>query len=315
MITQGMSGIIAYIIMGSVFMSVFMLILCLFLPRVVSNASKTTLERVEYYGAGSEPGSKKVSAFKRTFSAFSSKILGTLRKVLPKNLVDSVRERLELAGIQDNVRIDIFLSFKFFMPFIFLFLLTFLVLFFKVPLALRMVLVVLVPVSYLFPDYYLKSRTSQRQDEIRRSLPNALDLLTISVEAGLGFDQALIKVSNNIKGPLGIEFKRTIKEIEIGIARKEALRNLSKRTDVPELNAFIMSIIQADIFGISVGKVLRVQAAEMRIKRRQIAEEKGMKAPTKLVFPTILFLFPALMVIILGPAGIRIIETLKIIGK
>ena len=138
-------------------------------------------------------------------------------------------------------------------------------------------------------------------------------LLTISVEAGLGFDQALFKVSDNIKGALGDEFKRTLKELEIGIARKEALKNLSKRTDVTELNTFLFSIIQADIFGISVGKVLRVQSAEMRMKRKQLAEEKGMKAPVKLVFPTILFLFPALMVIVLGPAALRIWDTLKIL--
>jgi tight adherence protein C len=112
---------------------------------------------------------------------------------------------------------------------------------------------------------------------------------------------------------LGEEFKRTLKEMELGVSRKEALKNLSKRTDVTELNAFIFSIIQADIFGISVGKVLRVQSKEMRIKRRQIAEEKGVKAPVKLVFPTILFLFPALMVVVLGPAVLRIWDTLQTI--
>jgi tight adherence protein C len=169
----------------------------------------------------------------------------------------------------------------------------------------------LVPLTYMLPDYYLKSKISKKQEDVRRSLPNALDLLTISVEAGLGFDQALYKVSSNCKGALGEEFKRTLKEMEIGVARKDALRNLSKRTEVPELNTFIFSIIQADIFGISIGKVLRIQAGEMRVKRKQAAEEKGMKAPVKLIFPTILFLFPALMVIILGPAAINIMNTLK----
>ncbi len=122
---------------------------------------------------------------------------------------------------------------------------------------------ILVPFTYILPDYYLKSKTAKRQDEIRRSLPNALDLLTISVEAGLGFDQALYKVAVNTKGTLGDEFKRTLKEMEIGVSRKDALKNLSKRTDISELNTFIFSIIQAEIFGISIGKVLRIQAGEM----------------------------------------------------
>ncbi len=212
------------------------------------------------------------------------------------------------------MRLDVFLAIKFFLPFVLLFVLIFLILFFEVPPIMRLVVVFLVPFTYMFPDYYLKSKISKRQEVIRKSLPNALDLLTISVEAGLGFDQALYKVVNNSKGALGEEFKRTLKEIEIGVARKDALRNLCKRTDVPELNTFIFSIIQADIFGISIGKVLRIQAGEMRIKRKQAAEEKGMKAPVKLIFPTILFLFPALMVIILGPAAINIINTMKTIA-
>jgi len=302
-----------YIVIGSVFISVVAFVMFLFFPRIKKNSAKPSLEIVSYYGSGFSPGQSQGSAIKRSLSSVFTRIFAVSRKVLPKNLVESVKARLELAGIQDVVRIDIFLAIKFFMPFVFLFILTFLVLFFTIPTVLRMVLVVLVPVSYIFPDYYLKGKISQRQDEIKRTLPNALDLLTISVEAGLGFDQALIKVASNIKGNLGTEFKRTIKEIEIGIPRKDALRNLSKRTDVAELNAFIMSIIQADIFGISIGKVLRVQSAEMRIKRKQIAEEKGMKAPVKLVFPTILFLFPALMVVVLGPAAIRMWDTLKLI--
>jgi tight adherence protein C len=304
-----------YLIIGAVFVSVVSFVLFLIFPRIKKDPNKVALEIIDYYGDGKNPKQTQNSAIKKSISSVMLRVFASTRKILPKNLVDSVKSRLELAGVQDVVRTDIFLAVKFFMPFIFLFLLTFLVLFFSIPTILRLVLVFLVPLSYIFPDYYLKSKISQRQDEIKRNLPNALDLLTISVEAGLGFDQALIKVSNNIKGQLGQEFKRTIKEIEIGVPRKDALRNLSRRTDVSELNAFIMSIIQADIFGISIGKVLRVQSSEMRIKRRQIAEEKGMKAPVKLVFPTILFLFPALMVVIVGPAGLRIMDTLKLLAK
>jgi len=302
-----------YLILGAVFIAGFSIFLFFSMPKISRSMHKKSLGRLSTYDDLKKDTDKKSSFVKDSVMPVFKKIIGGMRKILPKNLIESVRQRLELAGIQDVVRIDVFLAVKFFFPFVFLFLLLFLTLFFTIPTLLRIALILLVPITYIFPDYYLKSKTAKRQDEIRRSMPNALDLLTISVEAGLGFDQALVKVSNNIKGTLGTEFKRTLKEMELGISRKEALKNLSKRTDVVELNAFIFSIIQADIFGISVGKVLRVQSQEMRIKRRQIAEEKGIKAPVKLVFPTILFLFPALMVIVLGPAVLRIWNTLQTI--
>ncbi|MBM3705484.1 MAG: type II secretion system F family protein [Actinobacteria bacterium] len=302
-----------YIILASAFIAAFSIVLFFSMPKILKTFPKKNLARLDEYGAAFGIKKQDTSVFKKSIAAGFLKLLSGTRKILPKNLVESVKTRLELAGIQEVVRVDVFLAVKFFMPFIFLFTLIFLMLFFSVPTAPRLLLIILIPFSYMLPDYYLKSRIAKRQDEIKRTLPNALDLLTISVEAGLGFDQALIKVANNIKGTLGEEFKRAIKEMEIGMPRKEALRNLGKRTDVAELNTFIFSIIQADIFGISVGKVLRVQASEMRIKRRQIAEEKGLKAPVKLVFPTILFLFPALMVIVLGPAGIRMWDTLKLL--
>ncbi len=301
-----------YLIMGAVFIAVFSTVLFFLIPAMRKSDPRKNLSRLEGYNTLRSQGLQDSSS-SNSFVTVFKKVLAGMRRILPKNLVESVRGRLELAGIQDVLRVDVFLAIKFFFPFIFLFLLVFLMLFFEIPPILRIILVVIIPITYIIPDYYLKGRTAKRQDEVRRSLPNALDLLTISVEAGLGFDQALFKVSDNIKGALGDEFKRTLRELEIGIARKQALQNLSRRTDVTELNTFLFSIIQADIFGISVGKVLRVQSAEMRMKRKQLAEEKGMKAPVKLVFPTILFLFPALMVIVLGPAALRIWDTLKVL--
>jgi tight adherence protein C len=303
-----------YLIFIAVFIAVTSLVIFFCLPKIIRTMPKKSLSKLSYYDNLPMPGSQKESAIQKSLAPALKKILSGVRRMLPKNLIDSVRVRLELAGIQDVVRLDVFLAIKFFLPFVLLFTLIFLILFFEVPPMLRIGVVVLVPFTYMFPDYYLKSKTAKRQEDVRRSLPNALDLLTISVEAGLGFDQALYKVSGSIKGVLGEEFKRTMREMEIGVARKDALRNLCKRTDVGELNAFVFSIIQADIFGISIGKVLRIQAGEMRIKRKQIAEEKGMKAPVKLVFPTILFLFPALLIIVIGPAAIRIMDTLKTIS-
>ena len=304
-----------YLILAAVFTAVTSLVIFFCMPKIISTMPKKSLSKLSYYDNLPKSGTQKASILEKSFTPVIKKALARVRKILPANLTDSVRSRVELAGIQDVVRLDVFLAIKFFLPFVLLFAWIFMILFFKVPPIVRIGVALLVPVTYMFPDYYLKSKISKRLEDIRRSLPNALDLLTISVEAGLGFDQALYKVSNNCKGALGEEFKRTLKEMEIGVARKDALRNLSKRTEVPELNTFIFSIVQADIFGISIGKVLRIQAGEMRIKRKQIAEEKGMKAPVKLIFPTILFLFPALMVIILGPAAINIMNTLKTVMR
>ena len=306
---------IFFIMLGVVFAAVFLLTLFFSMSAFQKNAPESRLEKLSFFDTKVKKEHSKPTFAERIVLPVFRKFLSIFRKFLPRNLVESVSKRLELAGIQDNVKVDVFLGIKFFMPFVFLLVLFFISIFFNVPTTLKMILLLLVPVSYIFPDYYLKSRTTKRQEEIRRSLPNALDLLTISVEAGLGFDMALYKVAGNIKGTLGEEFKRVIKEMEIGLSRKEALRNLTKRTDVTDLNTFILSIIQADIFGISIGKVLRIQSGEMRIKRRQAAEEKGMKAPVKLVFPTILFLLPALMIVVIGPAILRVMDVLKVISQ
>lgn len=163
-------------------------------------------------------------------------------------------------------------------------------------------------IAFVAPDAFINSRVSERQHEIRRSLPDMLDMLNISVEAGLGFDAALVKIIRATSGPLSKEFARTLKEIQSGMSRGDALRGLAKRTQVPELNSFVMAIIQAEAFGISVSTVLRTQAAEMRLRRRQYAEEQAQKLPVKIVFPLVLCILPATMIVILGPAAVSIGE-------
>ena len=138
-------------------------------------------------------------------------------------------------------------------------------------------------------------------------LPDALDLLTISVEAGLGFDAALAQVARNTEGPLADEFFRVLQEMQIGLGRAEAFRALTERTNVPDLRNFVTAMIQADVFGIPVANVLRVQAKEMRIKRLQRAEEKAQKVPVKILFPLIFFILPCLFIIVMGPGAIAMI--------
>jgi tight adherence protein C len=169
---------------------------------------------------------------------------------------------------------------------------------------------ILAGIGYYAPEWVVRSRSSKRQFRIRRQLPDALDLLSITVEAGLGFDAALERVAREVRGPLGEELVRVVQEIRLGKSRSEALRDLGERTNVDELRSFVLAMVQADIFGISISRVLQVQAKELRIRRRQLAEEQAQKLPVKIVFPLILCIFPALFVVLLGPAAITIYENI-----
>lgn len=159
------------------------------------------------------------------------------------------------------------------------------------------------------PDAMLNRQVEERQYELRRQLPDIMDLLVISVEAGLGFEQAIDRVVVAVPGPLSQEFSRMLGEVRAGSSRADAMRALEQRTDVPEIRSFVLSILQADTFGVSIGRVLRSQADEMRIKRRQIAQERAQKAPVKMMVPMVFCVFPALFVVVLGPAIINIRET------
>ena len=164
--------------------------------------------------------------------------------------------------------------------------------------------------GYLIPGAGLGQKAIHRQEGILSALPDTLDLLTISVEAGLGFDAALAHVRKSVPGPLSDEIGRMLQEIQLGVTRVDAFRSLAARTDIEELRAFVLAMVQADTFGISVAKVLRAQAKELRMKRRQRAEEKAMKVPVKLLFPLIFCILPAMFVVLLGPGVIRIMQSL-----
>ena len=162
--------------------------------------------------------------------------------------------------------------------------------------------------GYLAPNMYLYQQTHDRSEKLQRALPDAIDLLTISVESGLGFDAACAQVSKNTDGPLADEFARMLQEMQIGRGRSEALRSLAERTNLPDLRSFVSAMVQADAFGIPVGQVLRVQASEIRVKRRQWAEEMAQKVPVKILVPLIFCILPCLFIAVLGPAGISMME-------
>lgn len=162
--------------------------------------------------------------------------------------------------------------------------------------------------GYFVPDILVHGRGAERQKAIELELPNTLDQMLISVEAGLGFETAMARAGQNGKGPLAFELMRTLQDMQVGRSRREAYEALATRTDVPDLRAFVRAVVQADIYGIAIAKVLKTQAKQMRIKRRQRAEEKAMKLPVKVLFPLMFCILPVLFIVIIGPAAINVMK-------
>jgi len=165
-------------------------------------------------------------------------------------------------------------------------------------------------VGYYVPEWILRSRSKERQHRIQLALPDSLDLMSITVEAGLAFDAALARVARNVQGPLGQELFRVVQEMQLGKSRADALRSFADRSTVDDLRSFVLSMVQADLFGIPIAQVLKVQSEEMRLRRRQRAEEQAQKLPVKIVFPVVLCIFPSIFVVLLGPAMIQIYDAL-----
>ncbi len=239
-----------------------------------------------------------------------AKLQGIGRKLSPDDANDRIRERLDLAGNPHGWTVERVLSGKV-LGFV-LALVASLVVCMAISVPLLPTLVVVVGISvagYMAPNMYLYQCAYNRADSLRRELPDALDLLTISVESGLGFDAACGQVARNTEGPLGEEFARMLQEMQLGRGRAEALRAMGDRTSVPEVSSFTSAMVQADAFGIPVGQVLRVQSQEMRIKRRQWAEEAAQKVPVKILLPLIFCILPCLFIAVLGPAAIQIMHS------
>ena len=266
--------------------------------------------------------SKSLSTASRKAALVQGRLSGirspmeSLGRRLPGSVKSGLERKLILAGSPKNMTVDSIVSLKIIISSMATCLSIALLMVLGIPFSRVLILVAAITFfAFFIPDIWINSLIKKRQKEIRRALPDTLDLLTISIEAGLGFDSALSKVVKNTDSALSDEFYRLLQEIQLGSSRKDAFKNLEERTDVAELNSFILAILQADVFGISIGKVLRVQSKEMRIKRRQRAEEMAMKAPVKIVFPLLLCIFPALNLVILGPAAIQIYNNMFYIGN
>ena len=246
----------------------------------------------------------------RVLRPLGSKALGTIASILPSNYRDGIRQKLLFAGLSREYRAEEIITVQLFAG-IAGFILAVLYGTFgggsggKLLLA----LVLLPAVGALLPSTWLSRKVEERHDALLRDLPDTLDLMAISVEAGVGFEGALGIVCEHFDSPLAYEFSRTLKEMELGLPRREALQNLKKRTEVAELSNFVLALTQADALGMPIGRVLKTQASEMRSKRRQWARERAAKLPVKILFPLIAFIFPTIFVIVLGPAVAQIMES------
>jgi tight adherence protein C len=273
---------------------------------------RESLRRLESYQVAGARDQEMLKGFgDRILSPFSSGAMGLVRKYTPVGYVEGIRHKLVVAGNPPGYEVDRLLIFKVlgaasgivWVP------LVYFGLGFK-GLELLVGIGFLWGGSFLMPDLSLGRKIEARQKEIARKLPDILDLLVISVEAGLGFEQAIDRTSASVPGPLSEEFRRMLQETRVGASRADALRALDQRTEVPELRSFILAMLQADTFGVSIARILRAQADEMRIRRRLAAQEMAQKAPIKMLFPLVLCIFPAMFVVVLGPAFISIAKNI-----
>lgn len=234
------------------------------------------------------------------------------RRLSPREAYERIEYELVLAGSPPNWDAERVLAWKLITPLVSGGLMLLLVLSTEEPPLLLLVAAPLIfaAAGWYAPEWIVRSRARERQKQIALVLPDSIDLLAITVQAGLAFDAALNRVAHNVKGPLGQEFFRVVQEVQLGKARSDALRGVADRTDNDDLQGFVAAMVQADAFGIPIAKVLNVQAREIRVRRRQRAEETAQKLPVKIVFPVILTIFPALFVVLLGPAAIEIYENL-----
>jgi tight adherence protein C len=251
----------------------------------------------------------------RVLGPIASRFVAAGRGLTPDERITRIRRRLDLAGNPGTWDLDRVVGLKA------LGLIAGTLVGLALPLALHAGLGVVVVVAvglaalgWFGPDLYLYQVAYDRSDRMRRELSNSLDLLTISVEAGLAFDAALAQVARNTTGPLAAEFFRVLQEMQIGTGRQDALRALADRTDVEELRIFVGAMVQAESFGIPIANVLRIQAREMRVKRSQRAEEQAQKVPVKILFPLIFCILPTLFIVVMGPAALQILRNLRLGG-
>jgi tight adherence protein C len=229
------------------------------------------------------------------------------QRFTPAHTIEATRHKLELAGIAHKVKAVQFTGYRVAASVVLGGASLLVVFASTIPFGQRLLIIVVAfMLGYLLPGMWLGSKISSRQEDVLKALPDALDLLTICVEAGLGFDAAMQKVAEKWDNELSQAFQRTVQEMQLGMLRREALRSMADSMDVADVTSFTAAIIQADQLGVSMAKVMRIQSDTMRLKRRQRAEEKARQAPVKMMIPLVFFIFPTILIVLLGPAILQI---------
>ena len=274
------------------------------------------IQKIKSEGEEAEVEDELAKPFtERLLKPFLQKIGQFLMNLTPAEFRNYIEKKITYAGKQQSMSFPRFITIQFLLVFLVFFLFVFIFsLLPDVPVEQAIIFpLILALAGFFLPLLSLNSMAAKRQLLIKKSLPDFLDLLLVSVDAGLGFDMALKRVTNQMEGPLSQETARALEEIRIGRSREEALRGIVHRTGVPDLSTFISAIIQAEQLGTNIASTLRVQANTMRQKRRQRAEKAAMQAPIKMIFPMAFFIFPVMFVVILGPILLQIVRVLFVI--
>ncbi|HOU43457.1 MAG TPA: type II secretion system F family protein [Anaerolineaceae bacterium] len=310
-----MDILLIVIIVAIVAFAIILTVIGLRSPK--TSDERALLDRLEELSQDGEPVDLRKLELSRPFSErvilpVARKLGEIATKFTPANALQSIQRKLELAGSPANLDPSMVLVGQFVLMFV---LAGVIVLAFTLGTAdwptSRIVLVAVLAglMGFAMPQMLLTSKIQRRQNEIRKAMPDALDLLTICVEAGLGFEAALQKVCEKWENELSLAFARVLREIQLGKLRKEALRDMADRIGLTELTSFTAAVIQSEQLGVSLAKILRIQSDQMRIRRRQIAEEKAHKAPVKMLIPMALLIFPTIMIVLLTPAVLRLMQS------
>ncbi|MTI68387.1 MAG: type II secretion system F family protein [Firmicutes bacterium] len=301
------------VIVFLIFLLVFILAY-LFLNSLFKDKIKVLLRLEKIKGKSKEinPDLEElnVSFFERVIKPIADNTSNIISKITPTGMKTRIEDELKVAGYPYNLSINQWFLIRLLLSIILPLILIIIAIINNILIS-RMFfgIIIAILIFNLFPRLFIKQYKNKRQKEIVKTLPDVLDLLTVSVEAGLSFDGALSRLVEKMPGVLADEFSKVLNEMRIGKSRREALRDMSERCKVSDLTTLVGSLIQADELGVGVSKVLRVQSVQMREKRRQRAQEKAMKAPVKILFPLIFFIFPTIFAVLLGPAVIKMMNT------
>jgi len=297
---------------------IFFLTIFIILYRALTHLSKDKIgiekriEQIKDIHKVSYEDTETTSFSERAIKPFYDYFSRLLLKSTPSNKISALNKKLERAGLLKNSSTEKWIYRKSMIIIIVSILFGIVTFLIQASFLKALVFSALIMLFLnVYFNFYLSKKITGRKKSILKDLPFTLDLITVSVEAGLSFDGAMVRVVSNISGEICDEFAKCLKEIRMGIQRKVALKNMSERVEVRELSTFITSLIQADEMGISLGKVLRIESANLREHIKQVAREKAMKAPVKMLFPLIFFIFPSIFIIILGPAIIKMIAIFK----